>query len=437
LNFRFIESDIEYANEISAPSVFLFGSEFINRVVNVRKNLKTVRNFIVCGKDCPQGMIPFSEIENSNDTEEAIVDMQEGEDLAVMFTSGTTGKAKAVVHTHGSMNATAIGNGLSLPLTPEDNNLIILPLYHSGSLFMWFPYYALGATGTLIREYRNPEWMLEAIEQEKVSSLLAVVPMCVDLINQTDKGQIDMSHYDLSSWKYLTTGAQPVPPNIFNTLMALLPCRITHTYGATEAGGGGTWSIYHDNILRKPGSIGKPNFGVEGRILNIRGKDVSPGEVGEMVIKTPRLMREYYRNQDLTQESIKNGFFHTGDLARMDEDGDYYIVDRMKDMITSGGENIYPVEIEEVLHQHPDIDDVAVIGYPDKRFVEIVMAVVQLKQDVSLTEEEIIGFCKSKLARYKVPRAVFLDRVPRNPTGKLLKTVLREKYSGTKEAFSF
>ena len=437
LNFRFIEADIEYAAGISAPSVFLFGSEFVDRVVNVRSDLKTVRNFIVCGEECPQNMISFSEIENSNDVAEAIVGMQDEEALAVMFTSGTTGNAKPVVHTHGSMNATAIGNGLSLPMTPEDNYLIVLPLYHSGSLFMWFPYYALGATGTLIREYRDPKWILDAVDRERASSLLAVVPMCVDLINQADRGEIDMSCYDLSSWKYLTTGAQPVPPTIFDALMSLLPCKITHTYGATEAGGGATWSIYHEDIRRKPGSIGKPNFGVEGRILDGRGKDVLPGEVGEIAIKTRRLMKGYYGNQGLTRESIKDGFFRTGDLARMDEDGDYYIVDRMKDMITSGGENIYPVEIEEALHQHPDIDDAAVIGYPDKRFVEIVLAVVQLKQGVAMVEEDVAAFCKSKLALYKVPRKIVFDRVPRNPTGKVLKTVLREKYSGGKEAFKF
>ena len=435
LNFRFIEADIQYAANISTPSAFLFGSEFNTRVQNVQKDLESVRNFVVCGDDCPEGMIPFSEIENSGNTDEALIDMQDEEVLAVMFTSGTTGNAKPVAHTHGSLNATAIGNGLSLPLTPQDNYLIVLPLYHSGSFFMWLPYYTLGATGILIRECRDPKWILEAVNDEKASALLAVVPMCVDLINQVELGKIDLQHYDLSSWKYLVTGAQPIPHVLFEKLIELFPCKITHTYGATEGGGGATWTIYHDDILRKPGSIGKPNFQVEGRILDWDGKDVSPGEVGELAIKSPRLMKEYFGNRELTENSIRNGFFHTGDLARMDEDGDYYIVDRMKDMITSGGENIYPVEIEDVLHQHPDIEDAAVIGYPDKRFVEIVMAVIHPKRDASITEEEVLTWCQSKLARYKVPRKVVIDSIPRNPTGKVLKSVLREKYSGAREAF--
>ncbi|HDM09905.1 MAG: acyl--CoA ligase [Deltaproteobacteria bacterium] len=437
LNFRFIESDIIYAANVAEPVAFVFGSEFQERILNTRDQLDTVRAFITTGDQCPEDMIPFSCILNSTDVEECVIPMKDEDDLAVMFTSGTTGNPKAVVHTHGSMNATAIGNGLSLPLAMEDNFLIVLPLYHSGSLFMWFPYLAVGAPATLIREYREPVWLLEAIHEEKATAFLAVVPICVDLLNQIENREIDLSQYDLSSWKYIITGAQPVPPHIFKKLMSHLPCRIVHAYGTTEAGGGATWTIYHDEIVKKPGSIGVPNFGVEGRIFNGNGNEVAPGEVGELLIKTPRLMKCYYKNPELTGQCIRDGFFYTGDLARRDEDGYYYIVDRKKDMITSGGENIYPVEIEEVLHEHPDVDDAAVIGYPDKRFVEIVMAVVQLKEGRTLSEESIIDFCKSRLAMYKVPRKVVFDRVPRNPTGKLLKTALREKYCGAKEAFRF
>lgn len=435
LNFRFIAEDIQYAANISNPKSFFVGSEFLERVHPIRSELKSIRDYIVVGEKCPADMIPYTIIESSNDTEETLVDMSDEEALAVMFTSGTTGAAKPVLHTHGSLNAVAIGNGMSIPIEMDDNYLIVLPLYHSGSMFLWSPYFALGATGTIIRQYRDPKWILEAIDQEKANGLLVVVPMCVDLVNQTADGRIDLKDYDLSSWKYLTTGAQPVPPHIFKTLRDLLPCKIIHTYGVTEGGGGVTWTIYHDDILRKPGSIGKPNFGVEGKIVDEQGRDVPPGEVGEIIIKSPRLMKEYYESREMTENAIINGFFHTGDLARMDEEGYYYIVDRKKDMVTSGGENIYPVEIEEVLHAHPDIDDAAVIGYPDERLVEIVMAVVQLKEGASMTEQEVIDYCKSKMALYKVPRKVAFDQVPRNPTGKLMKPLLREKYTGEKRAF--
>ncbi len=436
LNFRFISEDIKYAGEIAKAKVFFLGTEFWDRVGPIRKDLKSVQNYVVVGETSPPDTISYSDIENFTDTEEAIVDMRDEDDLALMFTSGTTGAAKPVVHTHGSLNATAIGNGMSIPLDVDDNYLIVLPLYHSGSFFLWAPYYALGATGTLIRGYREPESILEAVDQDKANGLLVVVPMCVDLINRVQDGDIDLNKYDLSSWKYITTGAQPVPHHIVETLMELLPCRIIHTYGVTEGGGGVTWTIYHDDILRKAGSIGKPNFGVEGKIVNHQGKEVPAGEVGEIIIKSARLMKEYFENPEMTEQNLKHGYFYTGDLARIDEEGYYYIVDRKKDMITSGGENIYPVEIEEVLHGHPDIDDAAVIGYPDERFVEIVMAVVQMKQGTSMTEEDVIEYCKSKLEVYKIPRKVFFDEVPRNPTGKVLKPVIREKYTGKMEAFA-
>ena len=247
LNFRFIEGDIQYAARISSPCAFLFGSEFNTRVCNVQKDLDTVRHFVVCGDDCPEGMVPFTEIENFDITSEALVDMQDEDILAVMFTSGTTGNAKPVAHTHGSLNATAIGNGLSLPLTPQDNYLIVLPLYHSGSFFMWLPYYTLGATGVLIRAYREPQWILEAIDEEKASTLLAVVPMCVDLINQVERGKIDLQHYDLSAWKYLVTGAQPVPHTLFEKLTRLFPCKINPHLRRDRRG----WRCYLDHLSRR------------------------------------------------------------------------------------------------------------------------------------------------------------------------------------------
>jgi len=435
LNFRFISEDIKHAGQISKPVAFILGAEFLDIVRSIQQDLVTLKNQILVGDECPPGMTPYAEIEKSKETKEAIIEMQDEDDLALMFTSGTTGEAKPVVHTHGSLNATAIGNGMSMPLDINDNYIIIHPLYHSGSVFLWFPYYARGAAGTIIVGYRHPEWILEAIDEEKGTGILVVVPVCVDLINQIKNGDIDLKKLNLSSWQYLSTGAQPVPHHIFESLIDLLPCKIIHTYGVTEGGGGVTWSISHDDILRKPGSIGTPNFGVEGKIVNENGDDASADEVGELIIKSPRLMKGYYENPALTAQSIRNGFFYTGDLARMDDEGYYYIVDRKKDLITCGGENIYPVEIEGILHQHPSIDDAAVIGYPDDRLVEIVMAVVQSKEGMSLSGEEVIEFCRSKLARYKVPRKVVFDRVPRNPTGKILKPLLREKYTSKKEAF--
>jgi len=265
--------------------------------------------------------------------------------------------------------------------------------------------------------------------------VLFVVPIGIAILNAIEKGELNLDDYDLSSWKYMEIGAQPVPYDIMKLLVEKLPCAVSNIYGITEGGGGGTFNLYPEDGLKKPGSIGKPTFGVEAKIIDPSGEELPDNEVGELVFRTPRMMREYYSNSEKTQETLKNGWLSTGDLLKKDKDGYFYIVDRMKDMITSGGENIFPVEIEDALMNHPDIDDIACIGYPDDRLVEIVLAVIQCKEGRHLNEEDIIEFAKSNLSLYKVPRKVVFDQVLRNPTGKLMKPQLREKYTGRKEAF--
>ncbi len=230
-------------------------------------------------------------------------------------------------------------------------------------------------------------------------------------------------------------GAQPVPFDVMRKLVETLPVGVSNIYGITEGGGGGLFNLYPEDVLRKPGSIGKPTFGVEGKIVDIKGDELPPGEVGELVFSTPRMMKGYFKNEEMTREGLKDGWLYTGDLLQTDEEGFFYIVDRKKDMITSGGENIFPVEIEDALMEHPKIDDVACIGHPDERLVEVVMAIIQLKEGETMTEEEVLAFGKGKLAKYKLPRKILFDKVMRNPTGKLMKPQMREKYTGRKEAF--
>ncbi len=435
LNFRFESTDILYAAGVCDPKVFIFGSEFTQVVQGAQKDLKTIENYICVGKDIPEGSIDFKTIQGYEDISDALVSVERDHNLAMMFTSGTTGKPKPVLHTHFSVNSTAVGNGMTYSVQRNDNYLIFLPLYHSGTMFLWAPFYAIGATGTIIRGFKDPKWIIEAIDEDKCTDMLFVVPIGIAILNAIEKGDIKISDYDLSSWKYMEIGAQPVPFDIMKALVETLPCKVSNIYGITEGGGGGTFNLYPEDTLRKPGSIGKPTFGVEARIVDEIGETLPKGKVGELVFRTPRMMKEYFNNQEKTAETIKDGWLFTGDLLRQDEDGYFYVVDRMKDMVTSGGENIFPVEIEDALMDHPDIDDVACIGYPDKRLVEIVLAVVQLKEGKTMTEDEVLEFAKSKLAMYKVPRKVVFDTVPRNPTGKLQKPELRQKYTGRKEAF--
>ncbi len=435
LNFRFESPDIQYAAGVCNPDVFILGSEFLGVVQPIKESLTSIKHFICVGETVPEDMVDFSTIKNYGDTADALVQVERDHGLAMMFTSGTTGKPKPVLHTHYSLNSTAVGNGMTYFVQKDDNYLIFLPLYHSGTLFLWAPFYATGAAGTIIKDFKDPKWIIEAISAEGCTDTLFVVPIAIAILNAMSKKTINLKDYDLSAWKYMEVGAQPVPFDIMKELVEKLPCKVSNIYGITEGGGGGTFNLYPEDVLTKPGSIGKPTFGVEAKIVDPLGDELPAGEVGELVFRTPRMMYAYYSNPEKTAETIKNGWLYTGDLLKKDKDGYFYIVDRMKDMITSGGENIFPVEIEDALMDHPDIDDVACIGYPDDRLVEIVMAVVQLKDGQRMTEEDVIAFAKTKLSMYKVPRKVIFDEVPRNPTGKLMKPQLRQKYTGRKEAF--
>lgn len=435
LNFRFVGDDILYAADVCDPKVFILGSEFLPVVQPVQKDLDTVEKYICVGDNVPDDMIDYKTIAAYDDISEALVDVDDHHDLAMMFTSGTTGKPKPVLHTHYSLNNTAIGNGMSYFVEKNDNYVFFLPLYHSGTMFLWAPFYATGAKGTLLREFTDPKWIMEALAEEKGTDILFVVPIAVAILNAIRDGVLNLDDYDLSSWRYMEIGAQPVPFDVMKRLVETLPCAVSNIYGITEGGGGGLFNLYPEDVLRKPGSIGKPTFGVEGKIVDFEGKELAPGEVGELVFSTPRMMKGYFKNEEMTQDTLKDGWLYTGDLLQTDEEGFFYIVDRKKDMITSGGENIFPVEIEDALMEHPKIDDVACIGHPDERLVEIVMAIIQLKEGQSMTEEEVLEFGKTKLAKYKLPRKIVFDKVMRNPTGKLMKPQMREKYTGRKEAF--
>ncbi|MBI5589164.1 MAG: acyl--CoA ligase [Deltaproteobacteria bacterium] len=435
LNFRFEGPDILFAAKVCNPGVFILGSEFLKVVQPIQKNLSTVKTFISVGQEVPSDMRGYKDIAEYSDISDTIVDVDDHHDLTMMFTSGTTGNPKPLIHTHFSMKSTAAGNGMSYFVQKNDNYLFFLPLYHSGTMFLWAPFYATGATGTIIRDFKDPKSIIEAIAAEKCTDTLFVVPIAIAILNAIANKTLCLSEYDLSSWKYLEIGAQPVPFDIMKKLVETFPAKVSNIYGITEGGGGGLFNLYSEDVLRKPGSIGKPTYGVEAKIIDFDGKELPAGRVGELVFSTDRMMKGYHNNPEMTAQALKNGWLYTGDLLKTDEEGFYYIVDRMKDMVTSGGENIFPVEIEDALMDHPDIDDVACIGYPDDRLVEIVLAVVQLKPGKTMTEEELIVFAKTKLALYKVPRKVIFDKVLRSPTGKVMKPQLRQKYTGRKEAF--
>ena len=310
--------------------------------------------------------------------------------------------------------------------THDDCFLCIPPLYHTGAKFHWMGSLWTGSRAVLLKGTK-PEIILKAVSDEQCTIVWLLVPWAQDILDALDRGDVKLSDYRLSQWRLMHIGAQPVPPSLIRHWKDYFPDHLYDTnYGLSESTGPGCVHLGLDNIA-KVGAIGVPGYRWECSIRDESGHEVAQGEVGELCVRGPGIMTCYYRNPKATAEVLKDGWLYTGDMARQDSDGFYYLVDRKKDVIVSGGENIYPVEIENFLMEHPKIDDVAVIGLPDKRLGEITGAVIELKQDVSCTEDEINRFCMA-LPRYKRPKKIIFADVPRNATGKIEKPALRKKY---------
>lgn len=275
-----------------------------------------------------------------------------------------------------------------------------------------------------------PGPLMQSLSDEKCTGGWLTVPTWSDVVEAIKAGEIKVEDYDLSHMRYIAIGAQPVAQSLFEDSKKIFPgIKFGNIYGITEGGGGGSTYLYHEDILRKPGSIGKATALMDAKVVDEKGKEVPRGKPGELVIEGARLMKEYAFNPEMTARTVVDGWLHTGDVCHMDEEGYIFFVDRQKDLIIRGGENIYPVEIEDVLHRHPKIEDVAVIGYPHPRLVEIAMAIVQLKTGETMTPEEVVEFCKNAgLAKYKWPEKVIFADVPRSLTGKVEKPKLREEY---------
>jgi acyl-CoA synthetase (AMP-forming)/AMP-acid ligase II len=299
----------------------------------------------------------------------------------------------------------------------------------------WFGNFIVGAKAVILKGIR-PEWILESISEEKVTVVWLLVPWAQDILLAIENGDVKLSEYTLDQWRLMHIGAQPVPPSLVMNWKKVFPHHEYDTnYGLSETTGPGCVHLGLENI-HKVGAIGVPGFDWEYQIVDESRNPVLDGKPGELMVKGPGMMKEYYKNPDETAKTLFDGWLLTGDIARVDEDGFIWLVDRKKDVIITGGENIFPVEIEDFLAGNNNIRDAAVIGIPDERLGEIAAAVIQVKPGRKLTEDEINEFCK-QLPRYKRPRKIFFGDVPRNPTGKIEKPKLREMYAGRKESFKF
>jgi acyl-CoA synthetase (AMP-forming)/AMP-acid ligase II len=306
------------------------------------------------------------------------------------------------------------------------------PMYHL-AIGHLLGCYLVGGRTILLTEEIEPKTIFETVSEEKISVVFMLVPWALDVLEALDRGDLRKEDYNLGCWRLMHMGAQPIPASLIERWKQYFPeMQYDTTYGLSEGGGPGIIDLGIENE-RKIGAIGKPSLMWDARIVDERGEEVLQGKVGELIVKGNGVMKGYYKNPELTARTIRNRWLYTGDLAKADEEGFIYIVDRKKDLVISGGENIFPVEIEEIIQKHPKVHDVAVIGTPDKRLGEIVTAIIESKPSEILNEEEIASFCEDNLPRYKRPRRIILDHVPRSLTGKIEKPKLREKYSNVKE----
>jgi acyl-CoA synthetase (AMP-forming)/AMP-acid ligase II len=429
LNFRFAANDVKYAADVARCRVLFFDGALSSCIEPIANELNYVNRFIGVGAGLPGFATPYPEALKKGDPSPILADAHNDDMAELMFTSGTTGAPKPVCHTHGSLFYIAVSNALTFGEGYESVYIAPHPLYHSGSLFYSFPSY-MSAGKVLMPMELQPRSMMESIASEGATGGWVSVPIWSDIINAVKSEEIKVGDYDLSGLRYIALGAQPVPAVIIEEGKRLFPkVKMMNTYGITEGGGGCSVALYDEDMVRKAGSIGRPGPFMEVKIVDSEGKELPCGNVGELLVKGPRLMKEYAFNPEMTARTITDGWLHTGDLAYYDEEGYLYFADRAKDLIIRGGENIFPAEIEDVLRKHPKILDVAVIGYPHPRLVEIGMAIIQPKNGVVIEDQEVIDFCRDRgLAKYKWPEKFVYAHIPRNPAGKIEKAKLREKY---------
>ena len=425
-NFRYSADEIQYCAELAEVDVLLFGPEFIGRIESIVDELSKNRLLIYVGENCPTFAESYRELVADCSSEKPDIVVKDDDDGAIYFSSGTTGFPKAILHKHLSLMTAAEVEQHHHSTGRDDCFLCIPPLYHTGAKMHWMGSLVAGSKAVLLRGTK-PQYIFDAVSREHCTIVWLLVPWAHDILDALDSGALRIEDYELDQWRLMHIGAQPVPPSLIKRWMAYFPKHQYDTnYGLSESIGPGCVHLGVENT-HKVGAIGVPGYGWQCKIVDENGEPVKQGEAGELCVKGNGVMECYYRNPEATAEVLKDGWLFTGDVAMQDEDGFIFLVDRKKDVIVSGGENLYPVQIEDFLRGHSKISDVAVIGLPDKRQGEIAGAIIQIKEGMTCTEEEIEEFCQG-LPRYKRPRKIIFADVPRNATGKIEKPLLRKRY---------
>lgn len=427
LNYRYTAEEIKYCVEQSDSDFLVFGPEFIGRVEEIHDRLK-VKDYFYVGDECPSFADSYEEMIGYCSSQAPSVYITDEDDGAIYFSSGTTGFPKAILHAHKALMHSAKVEQAHHGQKKDDVFLCIPPLYHTGAKMHWFGSLLSASKAVLLRGI-SPEGIIRCVSEERCTIVWLLVPWAQDILDAIDSGKIDLSKYELSQWRLMHIGAQPVPPTLIKRWKAIFPHHDYDTnYGLSESIGPGCVHLGIENT-HKVGAIGIPGYGWKVKIVDSDRNEITNG-VGELAVWGPGVMKCYYKDAKATEEVLDDeGWLYTGDMAERDKDGFIYLVDRKKDVIITGGENIYPVQIEDFLRANDAIKDVAVIGLPDPRLGEIATAVIEVKEGMSLSEEEVNDFCLD-LPRYKRPRKIIFADVPRNPTGKIEKPVLRKKYCG-------
>ncbi len=427
LNYRLAPDEWRYILDHSGAKLLLTEAEFHEAIASVRPELPGVESLWSLDADAPAGWRAYEDaLEAAAGATVPLAEVGDDDVQRLMYTSGTTSRPKGVPITYGNLLAKNVAHIVEFGLTSEDRTLVAGPLYHVGGL-------DLPATGVLyaggsvvILPRFDPTAVLEAIETHRVTNVW-LAPAMVNMVLALDAGD----RYDTSSVRFVINGGEKMPVPLIERVLAQFPnAWFADAYGLTETVSGDTF-LDREHVLSKLGSVGRPVLHLELRVVDDAGDPVAPNELGEIVLRGPKVFRGYWRDPEATAAAIRDGWFHTGDVGRLDEDGYLFIEDRKKDMIVSGGENVSSPEIERVLYEHPAVLEAAVIGMPDERWGEVPLAFVALREGFAVGEDELIAHCGAKLARFKVPRRVALiDALPRNPSGKVLKRVLRERISG-------
>ncbi len=429
LNYRLTAPELEYILTNSEAVALVVAEEFVPIIAEIKTLLPNVRHFICIGAR-HEGYLEYESWLAAGAAHEPAATVMEGDLLWQMYTSGTTGRPKGAMVTHRAVLTNVWQIVGDFPLRAGDRTLIVAPTYHAAAMMKTMSTLAMGGT-VVVKKGFDPGEVLRSFAADGVTHALLVPAMILALLNTPG-----LDAADLRTLRWIVYGASPIPLEVLRKALEIFKCNFVQGYGQTEASAVLTMLPAADHLLggaperiRRLQSCGREVYGTHVRVVDAENRDVRPGEIGEVIARGDQLMAGYWRMPEATAETLRDGWLHTGDLATVDDEHYVYIMDRLKDMIVSGGENVYPREIEEVLFAHPAVADAACIGVPSERWGEEVKAMVVLRAERRATEADLLRFCGERLAGFKRPRTVdFIESLPKNPSGKVLKRELREPY---------